>query len=130
MKFSNLNELSILELIGYTPACLRSTFLCIRHGFGLNKGSILHQVFWLTRIVGASLELAVIHSPTSVPLLTSANLLSSIGLSPLLLTVIGEGDRHSGNLSCHTSISQPPPSSQRKHPPDLSRTYPEPYHSQ
>jgi hypothetical protein len=63
MKFSNLNELSILELIGYTPACLRSTFLCIRHGFGLNKGCIFHLVFSLIRIIGASLKLAAIHSP-------------------------------------------------------------------
>lgn len=99
MTLSNLNDLSIVELIGYTPACFCSTLLCIRHGFGLNKGWIFLLIFSLIRIAGASLELAIIHSPASVPLLTSATLLSSISLSPLLLTTLGLLNRACKNIN-------------------------------
>ncbi|PMD12646.1 hypothetical protein NA56DRAFT_740324 [Hyaloscypha hepaticicola] len=99
MTLSNLNDLSIVELIGYTPACFCSTLLCIRHVFGLNKGWIFPLIFSLIRIAGASLELATIYSPASVPLLTSATLLSSIGLSPLLLTTLGLLNRACKNIN-------------------------------
>jgi hypothetical protein len=108
MTLSNLNDLSIVELIGYTPACLCSTFLCIRHGFGINKGWIFLLMFSLIRIAGASLELATIRSPTSIPLLTSATLLSSIGLSPLLLTILGLLHRACKSINKeHRTIIQP-----------------------
>jgi uncharacterized membrane protein SirB2 len=89
MTLSNSNDLSIVELIFYTPACLFSIFLCLRHGFGMNKGWVFLLIFSLIRIAGASVQLATIGSPTSIPLLTTAALLASIGLSPLLLTVQG-----------------------------------------
>jgi hypothetical protein len=89
MTLSNSNDLSIVELIFYTPACLFSIFLCLRHGFGMNKGWVFLLIFSLIRIAGASVQLATIGCPTSIPLLTTAALLASIGLSPLLLTVMG-----------------------------------------
>lgn len=89
MTLSNRNDLSIVELIVYAPACLFGIFLCVRHGFGPNKGWIFLVTFSLVRISGASLELATISFPTSIPLQTSAALLSSVGLSPLLLITFG-----------------------------------------
>jgi hypothetical protein len=74
-------------------------------------------VFPLIDITGASLELATIHSPTSVPLLTSATLLSSIGSSPLLLTTLGllnracksiNKERHTPIQSIHISLLRLP----------------------
>lgn len=89
MTLSNLNDLSIVELIGYTPACLCSTFLCIRHGFGLNKGWIFLLIFFPYThrwgFLGAGYDPLTNISATT----TSATLLSSIGLSPLLLTTLG-----------------------------------------
>jgi hypothetical protein len=106
MALSNRNDLSIVELIVYTPACLFSIFLCIRHGFGINKGWLFLLIFSLVRIAGASVELATIGFPSSIPLLTSAALLSSVGLSPLLLTTLGLLSRvcKSINKEYHTLI--------------------------
>lgn len=89
MTLSDRNKLSIAELVCYTPALFCSVFLCIRHGFALYKGWIYLLLFSLVRISGASVELATIAAPTDIPLLTTAVLLSSIGLSPLLLTTLG-----------------------------------------
>jgi hypothetical protein len=89
MTLSNRNDISIIELVVYTPAELFSIFLCIRHGFGPNKGWIFLLIFSLIRLVGASLDLATIGFPTSIPLQTTAALLSSVGLSPLLFTTLG-----------------------------------------
>jgi len=99
MALSNLNDFSIVELIGYIPAFIFSIFLCIRHGFGPNKGWIFLLIFSLIRIVGASLELATISNPTSISLVTAAVTLSSIGLSPLLLTSLGLLYRVSKNIN-------------------------------
>jgi predicted small integral membrane protein len=89
MTLSNRNDISITELVFYTPALLFSVFLCLRHGFGPNKGWLFLLIFGLIRLVGASLELATIGFPTSIPLQTSAALLSSVGLSPLMFITLG-----------------------------------------
>jgi hypothetical protein len=88
MTLSDRNNISIVELVVYTPALLFCVFLCIRHGFG-SKGWIFLLLFNAIRLAGASLELATIGFPTSIPLQTSAALLSSVGLSPLMFTTLG-----------------------------------------
>ena len=89
MTLSSRNDLAIAELVLYAPAAFFSIFLCIRHGFSPNKAWLFLVFFSVIRLAGASLELATIGFPDSIPLQTSAALLSSVGLSPLLFTTIG-----------------------------------------
>jgi hypothetical protein len=89
MTLTHHDVLSIIEIVLYTPAEIVSIFLCIRHGFGINTGWIFLLLLCLIRIAGASPELATIGFPTSIPLRTSAALLSTVGLSPLLFANVG-----------------------------------------
>lgn len=104
MTLSNRTDISIVELVFFTPALLFSVFLCVRHGFGPNKGWLFLLIFSLIRLAGASLELATIGFPTNIPLQTSAVLLSSVGLSPLMFITLGLLFRvcKSINKNCHT----------------------------
>ena len=89
MTLSSRDDLAIVELVVYTPALLLIIHICIRHGFSPNKAWLFLLLFTLIRLAGASLELATINLSKSITLQTSAALLSSVGLSPLLFSTIG-----------------------------------------
>jgi hypothetical protein len=85
MTLTNRNDLSIVEVVFYAPILFLSILLCARHGF---EAWIAVLIFTLIRLAGASLELATIKHPT-IGIISSAVMLSSIGLSPLLLATLG-----------------------------------------
>lgn len=84
-----LNKISIAQLIIYTPALMIAIILSIRHGYTRSSGWIYLTIFSLARILGAALQLATIAHPTDISLLVGATTLQSIGLSPLILCMLG-----------------------------------------
>jgi hypothetical protein len=80
--------LSIAELVVYVPSLLLALLVAKRHGFSRDLGWIYLAVFALVRATGSALELASISNGSS-SLGTIAVILSSIGLSPLLLSMCG-----------------------------------------
>jgi hypothetical protein len=89
MILTGWNDVSIVELIIYTPALLISILLWIRHGLRRNAAWFYLMSFTIIRLVGASLQLATIGSQSAIGLQTAVARLSYIGLSPLLLTTLG-----------------------------------------
>ncbi|KAI0603301.1 hypothetical protein F4775DRAFT_533061 [Biscogniauxia sp. FL1348] len=85
MALTELNNISIAEIVVYTPALLGAIFLAVRHGFGRNAGWLYLIVFSVARILGAALQLATIADPRNTSLYVGSATLQTIGLSPLLL---------------------------------------------
>lgn len=79
--------LSIAVLIFYVIGLAPAVYVCIRHGFGRHGGWLYLLTLPLVRIVGASCEIAAEQKP-SVGLYTAAAICNSIGLVPLLLTLM------------------------------------------
>jgi len=88
-QLTELNKISIAQIVVYTPALAIAILLAIRHGFHRSSGWFYLVIFALARILGGALELATINDPTNISLLVGANTLQSIGLSPLLLVMLG-----------------------------------------
>ncbi|KAI5928740.1 hypothetical protein F4810DRAFT_645149 [Camillea tinctor] len=85
MALTELNNISIAEIVIYTPALLLAIFLAVRHGFGRNAGWLYLIVFSLARLLGAALQLATIADPRNLSLYIGSATLQTIGLSPLIL---------------------------------------------
>ncbi|KAL5347833.1 hypothetical protein ACLOAV_007243 [Pseudogymnoascus australis] len=83
------NGISIALIILYPPLLLLAAFLSRRHGFGRSSGWIFLVIFCILRLLSASLNLALIDSPTSTSLHIAYSITNSIGLSPLLLASLG-----------------------------------------
>lgn len=79
---------SIAEVVIYTPSLLVSLYICKHHGFRKSDGWVYLIIFCLTRLIGAFCQLTTYTSP-SVGVRQTAMILSSIGLSPLLLANLG-----------------------------------------
>ncbi|OIW33726.1 hypothetical protein CONLIGDRAFT_189837 [Coniochaeta ligniaria NRRL 30616] len=88
-QLTELNKISIAQIVVYTPALAIATLLAIRHGFGHSSGWLYLVIFSLARILGGALQLATINDPTNMSLLVGANTLQSVGLSPLILVMLG-----------------------------------------
>jgi hypothetical protein len=86
---TELNKISIAQVIVYTPALAVAVLLAIRHGFGRSSGWFYLIIFSLVRILGGALQLATINDPSQTGLLVGANTLQSIGISPLILVMLG-----------------------------------------
>ncbi|KAG9238438.1 hypothetical protein BJ875DRAFT_367896 [Amylocarpus encephaloides] len=89
MTFTYHNGISVAEIVAYTPCLLIAILLCIRHGFRRSAGFYFLIIFSLARILGGSMQLATISSPTSISLQTGSAILTGIGFSPLLLATLG-----------------------------------------
>lgn len=79
---------SIAEVVIYTPSLIISLFICKHHGFRKSDGWVYLTIFCLARVIGAVCQLITYTSP-SVGVRQAAMILSSIGLSPLLLANLG-----------------------------------------
>lgn len=88
-QLTELNKISIAQIVVYTPALAIAVLLAIRHGFHRSSGWFYLIVFSLARILGGALQLATINDPTNIGLLVGASTLQSIGLSPLILVMLG-----------------------------------------
>lgn len=98
MALTEQNNISIAEICIYTPALFIGIWLAIRHGFGRNAGWLYLIIFSITRILGASLQLATINQPTNISLYMGAATLANIGLSPIILVQYGLLGRALGSI--------------------------------
>lgn len=90
MALAEKSGISIAEIIVYTPALFIALWLSIRHGFRRSSGWIYLLIFSTVRIVGAALQLAAAASnPPNIGLSIGAATLQTIGLTPLILTLLG-----------------------------------------
>jgi hypothetical protein len=85
---TSYGKLSIAVLVYYLLALPVSAWICIRHGFGRHAGWFYLMTMSVVRIVGACLRIAADEHP-SEGLYIGAAVLSSIGLAPLLLALMG-----------------------------------------
>ncbi|KFY83732.1 hypothetical protein V500_09944 [Pseudogymnoascus sp. VKM F-4518 (FW-2643)] len=83
------NGISIALIILYPPLLLLAAFLSKRHGFGRSSGWIFLVLFCTLRLLSASLNLALINSPSSTSLHIAYSITNSVGLSTLLLASLG-----------------------------------------
>lgn len=88
LMLTERGKLAIAELVFYTPALFLAIIVTSRHGFGKQSGWVYLALLALIRVVGSILELVVM-SKASVGLVVAATILSGIGLSPLLLAMLG-----------------------------------------
>ncbi|KAI1638872.1 hypothetical protein F4809DRAFT_659153 [Biscogniauxia mediterranea] len=108
MALTELNNISIAEIVVYIPALLGGIFLAVRHGFGRNAGWLYLIVFSVARILGAALQLATIADPRNISLYVGSATLQTIGLSPLLLVqlaLIARAVESASRSSLHGSSS-------------------------
>ncbi|CAK7218859.1 hypothetical protein SCUCBS95973_003626 [Sporothrix curviconia] len=89
MTLTIYNKISILQLAFFVPSLVVAVTLSYRHGFRRSAGWIYLVILSLMRIIGASLELATISSPDNYNLVVGAQTLQNIGLSPLVLVLLG-----------------------------------------
>ncbi|KAL8829287.1 MAG: hypothetical protein Q9191_002096 [Dirinaria sp. TL-2023a] len=88
MHFDGRGGISVLELLVYIPLFVISVLICIRHGFKRSSGWVFTLLLCLIRLIGACCQLATYNSP-SQGLFEAVFILSSVGLSPLLLATLG-----------------------------------------
>ena len=89
MGVSPREALDIVELIYYAPALVLSIFIVVKHGFSRQLGWIFICILSLLRIIGASTGIAWVHNPNNDSILEAYIITDTIGLSPLLLCLLG-----------------------------------------
>ena len=88
--------LSVGILIFYLPVLFISSFVAFKHGFGRQAGWVFLIFLALARIIGSICEIVSVSSP-SRGVITAYVILSSVGLSPLILAMLGLLKRVYGN---------------------------------
>lgn len=88
MHFDARGGISILELCVYFPLLVIAAIVCKRHGLRRSSGWIYTLLLCWVRILGACCQLATYSKP-SRGLFEAVIILSSVGLSPLLLATLG-----------------------------------------
>lgn len=83
------NIISIVQIICFVPVLFAGILLCMRHGFARSSGWFYLIIFSIIRILGAAFQLATIQQPTTIWLYVASAILAAIGLSPLLLVLLG-----------------------------------------
>jgi hypothetical protein len=81
-------KLSVAIIVYYVLALPVAVWICIRHGFGRHAGWFYLLSLAIVRIVGAALRIAADLHP-SKGVFIGAEVLSAIGLAPLLLSLLG-----------------------------------------
>jgi hypothetical protein len=89
MAITDHNRISIAVVVIYTPFLLGGIYLSIRHGFGRNAGWLYLILFSLIRLIGAALDLATINQPTNIGLYVGSATLQNVGVSALILVLLG-----------------------------------------
>lgn len=88
MGLSSRQDLNIVELVYYGLSLPFIAFVLVKHGFGRQIGWFYLAVLAILRIVGASTGLASESHP-SQGLIEASVICYSIGISPLLLSLLG-----------------------------------------
>ncbi|KAK3692429.1 hypothetical protein B0T22DRAFT_435705 [Podospora appendiculata] len=86
---TELDRISIAVLVIYIPSLFIAIFLALRHGFGRNAGWLYLVLFSLARILGSAFQIATINDRTNISLIVGAVILQSIGISALVLVMLG-----------------------------------------
>ena len=89
MTLTTRKAIAIAELVVYIPAFALALFVCFRQGFTRQLGFFYLLVFTAIRTAGAIVEILSQQNPTNKSEAEWSGILSSIGLSPLLLASIG-----------------------------------------
>jgi hypothetical protein len=104
----NIREgIAVADLALYAPLLIGVVFVLIRHGFQKQLGWIYLLIFTIIRLAGAVLELLHTHTPSNKSYLEWSLILSSVGLSPLLLASLGLLKRVIDCTSTHIPSSEP-----------------------
>lgn len=90
MGLSELDAISVACIAFYTPALFLSSYLAFIHGFRRNAGWLYLVIFSVIRLMSASFQLASVYSsPGNLDLIIGAQTLLSIGISAMVLTMLG-----------------------------------------
>ena len=89
MTLTTREDIAIAEIVVYVPAFALALLVCLRQGFARQVGFLYLVIFSAIRVAGAAIEILSQQNPTSTSDAEWAAILSSIGLSPLLLASIG-----------------------------------------
>lgn len=81
--------ISIAEICVYAPVFLLTILIVFRHGFKRQSGWIYLAIFCLIRIIGSIFKIRSASHPKSITDIEWGTILSSVGLSPLLLASFG-----------------------------------------
>lgn len=81
--------IAIVDLALYIPLVILTIIVLLRHGFQKQLGWIYLLIFTIIRTAGAVLELLHTHNTSNKSYLEWSLILSSVGLSPLLLASLG-----------------------------------------
>ncbi|MCJ1228110.1 hypothetical protein MMC12_004771 [Toensbergia leucococca] len=84
MILDTQTKISIAELAFYVPAFVATVILLLRHGNTSRMGWIFLMIFMILRFTGAGMEISSADGNTSIT--TASLIVSSIGISPLLLS--------------------------------------------
>ena len=88
MHLDKRGYVSIVELIVYIPCLIIGFMVCHRHGFKRASGWIFILILSAIRIAGSICQLLTYSKPTK-NLIEATLIIDSIGIAPLLLTVLG-----------------------------------------
>lgn len=88
MRLDSRGDVSIVELVIYSPLLVAAAFLCQRHGFKHSSGWVFILILCIIRIIGSACNL-VTYSAPSTSLYQTVFILDSIGISPLLFATLG-----------------------------------------
>ena len=86
---SSREIVDIVELAFYAPVLLLTVYVCYRHGMGRQQGWIYLGILAILRLIAAGTGIASIHDPTNNTLIECSITCYGIGLSPLLLALLG-----------------------------------------
>lgn len=86
---STVEAIAYAEICVYIPIFFLTAFVVFRHGFQKQLGWIYLAIFSVIRLAGAGFKIAQSHNPTNKTDIEWAAILSSVGLSPLLLASMG-----------------------------------------
>lgn len=83
------DNIAIAELVLYTFFLAGGIYLCIKHGFINNHGWRYLVILSLARLIGSGMRLGTISDPSNTDLYVGWLTLTNLGLSPLILVIIG-----------------------------------------
>ena len=82
-------SIAIAEIVVYIPILFLTLFVIFRHGFHRQLGWIYLGIFGAIRLASAAFKIEETQNPTNITDIEWASILTSIGLSPLLLASLG-----------------------------------------
>lgn len=89
MVLTHRQILDIVILAYYAIAFILSLWLVVKHGFARQIGCFYLALLAILRLIGAGTGYASINHPASQELLETSVICTSIGISPLLLALLG-----------------------------------------